>query len=102
MGALVDQMTLSCFWVTAWHEHVGGIVPYTQLPDGAQFCVRKTVPPQECADLQSYIGSLCLSSATGPRNPMYMSDWKFLLPDNRAKVLHAMLMQDLEELSENL
>ena len=40
---------------------------------------------------------------SGLRNPQLMSNWKYLLPDHpKARELHEVLMQDLQEITEKV
>jgi len=99
--ALVDQVTHSCFFVTAWHEIVGALVPYVTSPDGMFYSVRKTEPPQTRADAHHLMSTLCLTSATGARMPQYLQDWGHLLRDDEARKLQMQLLKDLEDVSRN-
>jgi len=101
-SSLADQMTHSAFMVTAWHEFVGGLMPYLSSPDGMFYSVRETEPPQVRADLHHYIGSFCLTSATGGRMPYYARDWGHLLLDDNARKLQASLVAELGEVSKQV
>lgn len=97
-GALVDQMTHTCFSVTAWHEFVGSLIPYVSSPTGMFYSVRATTPPQTHCDLNHYISTLCLTSSTGGRMPYFVSDWSHLL-EEKARPLQAKLLDELRDLS---
>lgn len=84
-ATLVKQIAHSSFYVTAWHEMVGGLMPYVSSPDGMFYGVRKTEPPQVRADVHHYVGTLALTSATGGRMPAFVADWTHLLLDDKAK-----------------
>lgn len=95
-AALVNQIAHSSFHVTAWHEMVGGLMPYVSSPDGMFYGVRKTEPPLVRADLHMYVGTLALTSATGGRMPSFVADWSHLLLDAQAKKWHQEFMDALK------
>lgn len=95
-SALAKQLTHSSFFVTAWHEFVGGLMPYVSSPDGMFFGIPKTDPPQVRADRCHYVATLALTSATGGRMPHFVADWSHLLLDDKAKRWHREFMEALK------
>lgn len=93
-SALTKHLTHASFYTTAWHEFVGGLMPYVSSPDGMFYGVRKTDPPQVRADRHHYVGTLALTSATGGRMPAFVADWSHLL-DGKAKQWHREFMEAL-------
>lgn len=88
-SSLAKQLAHSCFHVTAWHEFVGGLMPYVSSPDGMFYGVRMTDPPQLRASRNHYVATLALTSATGGRMPGFCADWSHLLLDANAFDWHA-------------
>jgi hypothetical protein len=97
--ALINQISHSVFYVTAWHEMVGSLMPYVSSPDGMFYGVRKTEPPHVRADLHHYVGTLALTSATGGRMPAFVADWSHMLLDPEAKKWQKEFMDALQAMS---
>jgi len=94
-SSLAMHLCHSAFMVTAFHELVGGLMPYVSSPDGMFYGIRKTDPPLVRADRHHYVATLALTSATGGRMPAFVSDWSFLLLDDEAKKWHKEFMRAL-------
>jgi len=97
-AALVDHLAHHAFTVTAWHELVGGLVPYVTTPTGMPAKVR---PGTEVMDVQTFVHGLCIAGLTGLRQPQLLGDWTHLMPERpaAARHLHGVLMKTLQGIS---
>jgi len=69
--AMVNLLTSIIFTVTAYHEMVGHVIDYTELPTRAGFRLTKADPSS--IDLQSFLGSAIITASTSTKMPQLMS-----------------------------
>mmetsp|Transcript_76483 Transcript_76483/g.177487 ORF Transcript_76483/g.177487 Transcript_76483/m.177487 type:complete len:568 (-) Transcript_76483:275-1978(-) len=95
-SALVEQLTHTCFYVSAQHQITGDVVQYLTTPIGMFWQSREG---QTSADAEEFTIVMTLMATTGREMPRLMEDWSHLI-DAKANEPWQKLQSDLAKVSE--